>query len=346
MNQSFEPASGAPVSDPARSGVCPSSGTASPHNCRRCAIPTPRLKAAKLLLLLAALLFCVFALNSPAQTPVLFSMQNLTGTVNNRSILITPDTQGNPTFYGTNLVSLLPFTLQPVNGQVITNLVPWGYTIQVDGWTQSAHIVVPASTSVLNVVSLLNTNQFSPLNIFPTAPAGAITNNQSGVNLGGAFVGNGYGLTNLQAGAVNGLGSAAFLSAALMGITPQLPNPYRLFSAESDATNDGSAVAFWPDLSGNGQNFTNMIGVTFAAAGIGGHAALYCSSGTVTNLQFFPAPCDTNCSVTIVYRYAGPLNGSAILMASGSNNNGGDNFEFYAAPRFPEHARAGPGTAD
>lgn len=117
-----------------------------------------------------SLSFLLLGCSVTLPTPVLFTLQSLTGTVNNRGILVTPDVVQNPLNFGTNLVSLIPFTLQPVNGQVTTNLLPWGYTIRVDGWPRSAHIVVPNSSALLNAVSLINTNAFAPLNIFPAQP--------------------------------------------------------------------------------------------------------------------------------------------------------------------------------
>lgn len=100
-------------------------------------------------------------------TPVLFSMQSLTGTANNRTIVVQPDRPQNPLVLGTNLIPIFDLTLQPVGGQVITNLQPWGYTIKVDGWPRSAHIVVTNTTATINAANLINTNAFAPLNIYP-----------------------------------------------------------------------------------------------------------------------------------------------------------------------------------
>jgi hypothetical protein len=54
-----------------------------------------------------------------------------------------------------------------------TNLVPWGYTIMLDGWPRSVHIVVPATNTVVNAVSLINPNQYSPLNLNTIIQGGA-----------------------------------------------------------------------------------------------------------------------------------------------------------------------------
>lgn len=119
------------------------------------------------------------------------------------------------------------------------------------------------------------------------------------------------------------------LNSSIAGISPNLPQPYALFTADSfNNYTDGTPVTMWPDISGNGRHFNNMTGVTFASHGMGGHPALYCSSGTATNPGFFNAPLDTNCSITIVWMVPTAPNGYAILMASGTNH-AGDNFEFY-----------------
>lgn len=127
---------------------------------------------------------CVLCVNSQATT-VLFTLQSLTGIANNRLITVWPDVVQNPLVLGTNLVPLSAFTLQPVGGQVTTNLAPWGYTIKVDGWPRSAHIIVPNSTDTINVATLINTNAFSPLNIF--YPNRTNSDNSTGTNV--AFTG-------------------------------------------------------------------------------------------------------------------------------------------------------------
>ena len=168
-------------------------------------------------------------------TPVLFSMQNLTGGVNNRTINLLPDTANAPTYVGTNLLSLSPIQLQPVQGQVTTNLVPWGYSLFVLGWPRPVHIVVPASTNTLNVVSLINSNLYSPLTLYQMTASGTkgITvtqsNNQvvidgSGLDAAGtAWTTFAFNATNgltafnlassygLPAAGVVGLGSAALV---------------------------------------------------------------------------------------------------------------------------------------
>lgn len=179
--------------------------------------------------------FCAFA-----QTPVLFTLQSLTGTVNNRSILVQPDRVQNPLVFGTNLVPMFDFTLQPVNGQVLTNLAPWGYTITVDGWPRSAHIIVPDTTNTVNAATLINTNQFAPLQITWSTPVASgpgilisntngtnqlsvdptvvVTNNATGVTLGGSFTGllAGTAATATTAQSVPGSGVTGTLSASVL----------------------------------------------------------------------------------------------------------------------------------
>ena len=153
-------------------------------------------KIAKNTKLIAAVFLCgLCVLCGYSQTPVLFSTVSLTGTVNNRAILIKPDTYENPLVVSpTQLGDFSPFYIYPVGGQVVTNLVPWGYTIRVDGWPRSAHIVVPNVSYVTNAASLINTNAFSPLNIY----TGAITtyvSNQIAAGAGVATVTNGNVVT-------------------------------------------------------------------------------------------------------------------------------------------------------
>ena len=98
-------------------------------------------------------------------TPVLFSLQALTGNANNHAIVVTPDPV-TPATFGTNLLSLQPITLQPIGGVVVTNLLSWGYTVRVDGWPSSVHIIVPTDTNTWSVVALINTNVFFSTNIY------------------------------------------------------------------------------------------------------------------------------------------------------------------------------------
>ena len=138
---------------------------------------------------------------SAAQTAVLFSSQNLTGTVNNNTIHLTPDqTPQNPLWYGTNLVPTDPFDIYPVNGTNIQYLTPWGYNVQMDGWPRAIHIIVPASTNLLNAVSLINTNAYNPLNLYlnllyPGSNMTFVTNADGSVTISSSG-GSGANLTN------------------------------------------------------------------------------------------------------------------------------------------------------
>ena len=151
----------------------------------------------------ALVLVLVLVLDVQAQlTPVIFTLQSLTGTVNNRTIHVIPDSgPQNPLNLGTNLVPIFSFDLHPVNGAVTNSFAPWGYSFKVDGWPRPLHFyATPASagTNPVNVTSLINTNQYSPLNIFQIGDNGT-ANNVTGtnVNFSGAFGGSGAGLTNV-----------------------------------------------------------------------------------------------------------------------------------------------------
>ncbi len=186
---------------------------------------------------LLAICHLPLAISARAQTTaVFFSMQNLTGGVNNRTINLLPDTANAPVFVGTNLLQLGPIQLQPVGGQVTTNLVPWGYSLYVQGWPRPVHIVVPSSTNTLNVVGMINTNLYWPLTIYQMTATGTNginvtqTNNQviidgSGLDAAGtAWATFSFNATNgiyafnlassygLPAAGVVGLGSAALVS--------------------------------------------------------------------------------------------------------------------------------------
>jgi hypothetical protein len=113
------------------------------------------------------LVLMIGALAASAQaTPVLFSSASFGLGVSNVRILVTADQTPYPPIAGTNNLTRLQFYLQPVNGQVITNLVPWGYTYQYEGWPRSVHIVVPNTTNIVSAASLVNTNAYSPVVLY------------------------------------------------------------------------------------------------------------------------------------------------------------------------------------
>jgi len=136
-----------------------------------------------LLALLGCSMFDVRCSMFPARaTPVLFSSLSPGGALSNRRILVTADQIPYPPISGTNNLTGLQFYLQPVNGMVITNLVPWGYTYQPDGWPRSVHIVVTNDTATHNVTDFINPNPFTPITlltggvtIFATVGAGTNT---------------------------------------------------------------------------------------------------------------------------------------------------------------------------
>lgn len=97
--------------------------------------------------------FCI--LHSTMGTPVLFTSVDFAAIQNSRNIILMPDPVKGIVLAGTNLVAFHNFVLHPVNGSVTQNLLPWGYTLAIDGWPYSAHIVVPNSTNVLNAGSLV-----------------------------------------------------------------------------------------------------------------------------------------------------------------------------------------------
>ena len=88
-------------------------------------------------------------------TPVWFPLVGITGSANNRDITVIPDVATNVLTYGGNLVSLQTLLIHPVRGNATNELLPWGYTMRVDGWPRSAHFVVPQTTNVVNVTSLI-----------------------------------------------------------------------------------------------------------------------------------------------------------------------------------------------
>lgn len=113
---------------------------------------------------------CLFAaaLGLQAQTtPIVFSAVNLGTSINNATIHIYPDqTDGTPLWIGTNLVQTQPFDIYLVNGTVTTNLAPWGFSFELDGWPRPVHVAAwTPTTNATSVTSLINTNSFSPLNL-------------------------------------------------------------------------------------------------------------------------------------------------------------------------------------
>ena len=105
-------------------------------------------------LLPIALTLGLWTLSCPA-TPVYFPLLSITGNAENRTAYVVPDPSTSPLVYGSNLVVAPLLTLYPVGGSATNNLLPWGYTLHVAGTAFSAHFVVPNSTNLVNVTSLI-----------------------------------------------------------------------------------------------------------------------------------------------------------------------------------------------
>jgi hypothetical protein len=123
-------------------------------------------------------------------TPVRVSIQGITGSAVNRPVQVTPDVPTGTLVNASNFVGLVPIVLNPVSGVVTQELLPWGYTLRVDGWPKSIHIQVPDSTNVQNAVDLVtNGVSYYPVS---TLPAGVVTNGQTNVaiTVRGVDVGN------------------------------------------------------------------------------------------------------------------------------------------------------------
>lgn len=105
-----------------------------------------------------------------AQTPILFSMRNLTGSTLNRTITVTP--LDPPKRIGTNTVYGTVFTLQPVNGIARTNLYIGNYRLTYAGLTKSAIIAVPDSTTEQNAAELVQDGIVQVFYIYQTNATG------------------------------------------------------------------------------------------------------------------------------------------------------------------------------
>jgi hypothetical protein len=139
--------------------------------------------------LIAISAFC-FSLSAFATT-VIFPLQLMTGNKHNRTILIQPDISTNQLVNGTNLVGLLPVVVTPTNGVGRASLLPWSYTVRVDGWPKSFHILVPDSTNTLNAVNLI-TNAVAigtPVQYLTSGFTGTVTNIGMGLTADYVFSG-------------------------------------------------------------------------------------------------------------------------------------------------------------
>jgi hypothetical protein len=221
-------------------------------------------------------------------TPVLFSMQSLTGQTVNRTILMQPDrTSATPLWSGTNLAPVSDFVLQPVNGQVITNLVPWGYTMKVDGWPRSVHIVVAVGTVLTNVISFINTNQFSPLNIYT---ATIIPTNAPGITQSGNFF---FVDTNYEAlGLASNLLSGTVIPATALAVPSGSSQTNLNLLGNTTLTNLTGPVHVFGDITANN--------------GIFGSHALAIRTTTVND-------------VPGLFQLSNPLSGADVLEAATTN---------------------------
>lgn len=144
----------------------------------------------KHLLLTAALVSSFFILHSTLATPVYFPLIGITGAANNRDIIVIPDTATNVLTSGGNLVSLQTILIHPVRGNATNELLPWGYTMRVDGWARTLHFNVPDTNVVLNVVSLITNGLAS---YYPVGNANLGGNLDMGGNtISNAIINGGY----------------------------------------------------------------------------------------------------------------------------------------------------------
>ena len=223
----------------------------------------------------------------PAQgTPVWFPLIGISGSANNRDITLIPDVPTAPLIYGNYLVALQTLLIHPIRGNATNLIIPWGYTLRVDGWAESAHIVVPNTTNLVNVVSLI-TNAVALG--FPVVNYLAATNidNASGtnVNLSGNIT-IPYSSSRILFNGNNGL-SAIYQAVAgdlvldgtgVPGGTAVVVSNYD-FSVPGGAVSADSVAATW--LTGN-VKYPN--GFTALGVGSGGDTIFYPgTSGTLTD---------------------------------------------------------------
>lgn len=126
---------------------------------------------------LFAVMVCLLLASIGHSTPVLFPLLGITGSANNRDITVIPDPSRVPLIYGSNIVVLQTVTIHPLGGSATNNLLPWGYTIRVDGWPPAAHINVPNSTNLINVTTLITNAGAVGFPVSPTSGfTGTVTN--------------------------------------------------------------------------------------------------------------------------------------------------------------------------
>lgn len=214
--------------------------------------------------LIAISAFC-FSLSAFATT-VLFPLQLMTGNKHNRTILIQPDISTNQLVNGTNLVGLLPVTVTPTNGVGRAALLPWSYTVRVDGWPKSFHILVPESTNTLNAVDLI-TNTVAigtPVQLLTSvavsnSPTVTWTGNGTSTNPLSASVGGSPEFSELAARYITLGGTNGTDSTGYGGIIIKDESGVTIFEVDSDGRNITlKGWIYGENFVGNGNAITNI----------------------------------------------------------------------------------------
>jgi hypothetical protein len=173
-----------------------------------------------------AILLALLTASSLPATTVLFPLQVMTGSRVSRAILIQPDLSTNQIVNTTNLVGQTPIVVWPTNGIGRAVLLPWSYTVRVDGWPRSFHIVVPDSTNTLSAANLItNSVSIGTPNIFglgsvTTSNTTSVTFSGDGTSTNPLAATASMSLNNVVLTGSNYLGSK-ISSGAPLGINPQ-----------------------------------------------------------------------------------------------------------------------------
>jgi len=219
-------------------------------------------------------LMILLAVSAPALTTISIHLQVMTGSPVNRDIHLIPDIPTNSLVNGNNLVGLLPVPpVHPTNGVGYATVLPWSYTLTVDGWPRAYHIQVLDSTNILDVSSLItNSVSVGAPNIFGLPSVTA--SNSASVT----FTGNGTPTNPLMATATlaGSLGTAAYADT-------------NRFDAAGTAASTATALSNSIAASGQASNALYAVrassaaivdnGVTNAVAD--SNAVVYVASGTV-----------------------------------------------------------------
>lgn len=116
--------------------------------------------------LMASLLLCVFALNSGAQTAVLFPLAQMTGTTNDTIITIRP--VNNPVKFNSQIywLPVAGIQLPTKNGSATTNLIPNDYNVTIAGVPGSWKISVNDTNVTLNAAEIGNLTTYTFTDLF------------------------------------------------------------------------------------------------------------------------------------------------------------------------------------